>query len=76
MTPARFLRIVLLLYGDHWQKPLSALLASHGYRYTRQTLWNWKTGKSPVPEPVAVILEAERKRRKSAHIGKGPVNAG
>lgn len=69
MTPARFLRIVLHLFGDHWQKPLAALLASHGHRYSRQTLYNWKTGKHPVPEPVAVILEAEMKasRRKPAN---------
>jgi hypothetical protein len=65
MTPARFLRIVLQLYGDHWQQPCLALLAQHGHRCTRQTLWNWKTGQTPVPERATDILEAERKRRKT-----------
>jgi hypothetical protein len=65
MTPAHFLRIVLLLWGDHWQKPCLALLAKHGHRYTRQTLWNWKTGNSPVPEHVELLLEQARKAKRS-----------
>jgi len=39
------------------------LLAEHGHHPTRQTLWNWKTGKSPVPELIEPILERERKAR-------------
>jgi hypothetical protein len=66
MTPAAFLRTVLPLWGDHWQQPCLALLAQHGHHPTRQTLWNWKTGKTPVPEHVEVILVTERKARKSA----------
>jgi hypothetical protein len=42
------------------------ILAKHGPHPTRQTLWNWKTGNSPVPEHVELILEGERKARKSA----------
>jgi hypothetical protein len=40
------------------------------YHYTRQTLWNWKTGKAPVPEQVEVILaEVRRVRRYTPIIG-------
>jgi hypothetical protein len=42
------------------------LLAKHGHRYSRQQLWNWKTGNSPVPEHIELILAEERKARKSA----------
>jgi hypothetical protein len=66
MTPAAFLRTVLGLWGDHWQQPCLALLAEHGYHLTRQTFWNWKNGKTPVPEFVEAILVEERKARKSA----------
>jgi hypothetical protein len=66
MTPASFLRTVLFLWGDHWQQPCLQLLAKHGHHLTRQTLWNWKTGKTTVPEYVDVILAKERKARKSA----------
>lgn len=59
MTNAQFLRTVMLLYGDHWQKPFAALLAQHGFTYTRQTFWNWKKGNTPVPSQVAGVLEAE-----------------
>ncbi|MFO0892066.1 MAG: hypothetical protein U0790_23380 [Isosphaeraceae bacterium] len=61
MTAAFLLRTVLMLWGDHWQQPCLALLAKHGHRYTRQTLWNWKTGKTPVPEFIEVILTGEAK---------------
>jgi hypothetical protein len=57
MTPAAFLRTVLTLWGDHWQQPCQALLAKHGHRYSRQQLWNWKTGNRRVPEHVELILE-------------------
>jgi hypothetical protein len=60
MTPTRFLRTVLNRWGDHWQQPCLALLARHGHHYTRQTLWNWKVGNTPVPEHVELILERER----------------
>jgi hypothetical protein len=33
---------------------------------TRQTLWNWKTGKSPVPEYIEKILMDEQRARRSA----------
>jgi hypothetical protein len=66
MTPAAFLRTVLALWGDHWQKPCLELLAQHGHHLTRQTLWNWKTGKSPVPEYIEKILLEEKRARKSA----------
>jgi hypothetical protein len=41
------------------------LLARHGHHYSRQQLWNWKTGNSPVPESVEKILLDEKKARKS-----------
>jgi hypothetical protein len=47
MTAAAFLKLVV------------ALLAEHSHHSTRQTLWNWKTGKTPVPEFVEVILERD-----------------
>jgi hypothetical protein len=65
MTPAAFLRTAFLLWGDHWQQPCLALLAEHGHHLTRQTLYNWKTGKTLVPEYVEVILAGERKARKA-----------
>jgi hypothetical protein len=66
MITAAFLRTVMMLWGDHWQKPCLELLARHGHRYSRQQLWNWKTGNSPVPEHVELILAEERRARKSA----------
>jgi hypothetical protein len=66
MTSAAFLKLVVALWGNHWQQPYLRLLGEHGHRYTRQTLWNWKTGKTPVPEHVEVILEGERRARMPA----------
>jgi hypothetical protein len=66
VTPAAFLRTVVILWGDHWQKPCRELLARHGHRYSRQQLWNWKTGNSPVSKHVELILADERRARKSA----------
>jgi hypothetical protein len=65
VTPTAFLRTVLSLWGDHWQQPCIAYLAQHGHRYSRQQLWNWKTGNSPVPESVELILANEKKARGS-----------
>jgi hypothetical protein len=64
MTPASFIRTVLILWGDHWQQPCRDLLAEHDHRYSRQQLWNWKTGNRRVPEHVELILLKERKARK------------
>jgi hypothetical protein len=66
MTHSAFLKLVVSLWGDHWQKPCLELLARHGHRYSRQQLRNWKTGNSPVQEHVEIILAEERKARKSA----------
>ncbi|WP_088260399.1 hypothetical protein [Fimbriiglobus ruber] len=66
MTAAAFYKLVLALWGEEWRPELRKLLEAHGHSYSRQSVWNWKAGKSPVPEPVAFILEAERKRRKEA----------
>jgi hypothetical protein len=66
MKDAAFLKLVVALWGDHWQRPCLALLAQHGHRYSRQQLYNWKTGKRRVPEHVELILAGERKARKSA----------
>jgi hypothetical protein len=63
MTPARFLRTVVLLWGDHWIKPCQSLLSKHGHSYSRQQLWNFKKGNSPVPEHVEVLLERQWKSR-------------
>ena len=60
LTPARFLRTVLLLWGDHWQQPCVAFLASNGHQYSRKTLWAYKTGNRRIPQHVADLL-AERK---------------
>ena len=66
MTNLTFMRVVLGLYGDHWQKPLQALLAEHGHVYSRQQLWNWKKGNRNVPEHVELILINQQKARKAA----------
>jgi hypothetical protein len=71
MTAAGFLKLVVALWGDHWQQPCQALLAKHGHRYTGQTLWNWKAGKSPVPEHVELILGEERKARRGGILPSG-----
>lgn len=63
MTAAEFYKLVLALWGEDWRPRLTALLAKRGHHYTRQTFWNWRTGKTPVPEPVAVILTKEANRR-------------
>jgi hypothetical protein len=65
LTPAAFLRTVLALWGDHWQQPCLELLARHGYNYTRQQLWNFKTGNRRVPEHVEKILLDEKRARKT-----------
>ena len=70
MTAAAFLKLVVALWGDHWQQPCMQLLANHGHDYSRQQLWNWKTGNSPVPEHVELILAEERRARKSARVGE------
>ena len=62
---------MLSLYGNHWQKPLQALLATHGHRYSRQQLWNWKMGNRNVPEHVDLILVNEQKARKVAEASAG-----
>jgi hypothetical protein len=67
MTNAVFLKLVVAIWGDHWQKPCLELLARHGHRLTRQTLWNWKAGKTLVPEYVEKILMDEMKARESAN---------
>jgi hypothetical protein len=66
MTNSAFLRTVLALWGDHWQQRCQALLAEHGKTISRQQLYNYKAGKTPVPEYVKLILEEERKGKKSA----------
>ena len=70
MKDAAFLKLVVALWGDHWQQPCRELLARHGHRPTRQTLWNWKTGRTSVPEHVEIILAEERRVRKS---GDSPI---
>lgn len=56
---------VMALWGDYWQQPCQALLARHGHRYSRQQLWNYKTGNRPVPEHLELILMNERKAQQS-----------
>jgi hypothetical protein len=63
MTSDIFYKLVLALWGEDWRPRLLAFLAEHGHSYKRQSLWNWQNGKSPVPKPVAVILDAEAKRQ-------------
>jgi len=58
------MKLVVALWGDHWQKLCQALLARHGHRYSRQQLWNWKAGKRKVPEHVEKILLDEKSRRR------------
>jgi hypothetical protein len=41
------------------------LLARHGHTYSRQQLWNFKTGNRRVPEHVELILKNEQKARKA-----------
>jgi hypothetical protein len=60
MKHLEFSKLVVVLWGDHWQQPCLQLLVKHGHRYTRQQLWNWKTGNSLVPEHVELILVNER----------------
>ena len=54
-----------MLWGDHWQQPCLVLLAHHGHRYSRQQLYNWKTGKRRVPEYIEKILIDEKRARGS-----------
>lgn len=68
MTPARFLRIVLTLWGDHWQQPCLAFLAEHGHCYSRKTLWAYKTGNRRIPKHVEELLEKERKAKGASRI--------
>jgi hypothetical protein len=63
MTSDSFYKLVLALWGEDWRPRLLALLAEHGHSYSRQSLWNWRKDKAPVPEPVAVILNQEAERR-------------
>ena len=63
MSAAEFYKLVLALWGEDWRPRLRALLAKRGHSYSRQSLWNWRKGKAPVPEPVAVILKREAERQ-------------
>ncbi len=56
MTSSGFLKLVVTLWGDHWQRPCLDLLAEHRHRYSRQQLWNWKKGHRRVPEFIEMIL--------------------
>lgn len=66
MTSVHFNTLVLSLWGEDWQRGLDDLLRKHGHRYTRQTYYNWRKGKHPVPEPVAVVLRKQAKRKAAA----------
>lgn len=63
MSCDAFYKLVLALWGEDWRPRLLAILAKHGHHFTRQTLWNWRKGKTPVPDPVVVILNNEAKRK-------------
>ena len=63
MLAPDFYKLVLALWGEDWRPRLRAFLAEHGHSYSRQSLWNWRKAKAPVPEPVAVILKREAERR-------------
>jgi hypothetical protein len=52
------------LWGDHWIQPCQAFLAEHGKTISRQQLYNYKTGKTPLPEYVEKLLVDEQKNRK------------
>jgi hypothetical protein len=60
MKTAQFNRLVVALWGDHWQPPCLAFLAQHGHVFTRQTLWNWKKGRTQVPDDIAALFRAAR----------------
>lgn len=63
MLAPEFYSLVLALWGEDWRPRLKALLAEHGHHYTRQTFWNWKAGKTPVPGPVAVLVTTEARKQ-------------
>jgi hypothetical protein len=63
MTGPEFHSLVVTLWGERWRRPFHALLRRHGHKYARSTVWNWQASKSPVPEPVTVILNEEAKRK-------------
>jgi hypothetical protein len=62
MTP--FHRLMLSLWDENWRPELKALLARHGHKYSRYTVWRWQVGKGPpIPEPVKVIVNGEAKKK-------------
>ena len=63
MTAAEFNTLVLALWGEDWRIGLDDLLRKHGHRFTRQTFYNWQTGRHPVPNPIALILTRAAKRK-------------
>jgi hypothetical protein len=63
MTP--FHRIMLQLWGENWRPELKALLATHGHKYSRYTVWCWKVGRRDVPEPIRVIINGEARSKGS-----------
>lgn len=71
MTAAEFYKLVLALWGEDWRPELTALLARHGHSYSRQSFWNWRKARSPVPDPVAFILREEAERQSNQPCGRG-----
>jgi hypothetical protein len=60
MSPVDFYKLVLTLWGEDWRPRLLALLSENGYSVTRQTLWNWRKGKTPVPKAIVELLGKAR----------------
>ena len=63
MTGAELKRLAEAAFGREWKTPVADQL-----EYTREMLWRWETGKSPIPEHIGVklrklFLKAIEKRR-------------
>ena len=51
MHPESFTKIMVALYGAHWQTSAAAL-----FGITRRTLYRWSAGKGPIPPRVPKLL--------------------
>lgn len=63
MKAPEFNELVNALWQDDWRLKIDDLLRKHGYRYSRQTFYEWQKGNRDVPEPVALILWRVRRRK-------------
>jgi len=57
MTPARFTHLAEQIAGRFWKARLGPMIGR-----CRTQVWEYATGKRPVPEPVAKLMELQARK--------------